>query len=138
MKIYYQSGDLIMFDDNILGIVCPDEYILYFHKSLHFDTIQNMSNNYTSIRYRRIVQPLTVQPIVDFLLRLAKDISIKQYLECEFNTQLDSNVSNALIYYIYKQSHVIQSPDNIITHTSFFNTLELKNNILMKEIYLNI
>ena len=138
MKIYYQSGDLIMFDNMMLGIVCSDEYILYFNNSLHFDTIHNISKKYTSIRYRRLVQTISVQPIVDFLLRLSNDISIKQYLECEFNTQLDSHVSNALIYYIYKQLHVIHSSIDIITQQTFFNDLSLKNNMLMKEIYLNI
>lgn len=136
MKIYYGDGDLILFNDEQLGIVYENDNILYFDKELSFGKIDDIIHG--DIYYRRLTNSVRIQPVVFFLKLVSKDISIKNFLECEFNMQLGQYVGNAVIYYIYNHLNMVDIDKKIIQTNDFFKTFQLKNNSFMKDIYLNI
>ena len=137
MKIYYQEGDLLLFDD-CMCIVCANEMCLYYKSILHFKPLFSVLHEYSSVYYRRIVHTLDIHVICQSLINLCKDIPIQSFLETQLQVSLKDNIGNALIYYVYAQANVIHSPVELIREPHFFTNLSLKNNMLMKHIYLNI
>tara|TARA_B100000900_G_C20525170_1_gene693867 strand:+ start:73 stop:483 length:411 start_codon:yes stop_codon:yes gene_type:complete len=136
MKIYYREGDLLSFDNGLVGIVCENDCILYFNDKLVFDRIDNCVHG--EVRYKRLTNTVRIQPVVFVLRNVATDISIKNFLECEFNMQLDHYIGNALIYYIFNHLNMTSTDKSIIVSEDFFTQFQLKNNLFMKDIYLNV
>lgn len=152
MKIYYQTGDIIYLENytcSYIGFIYHKKqsnsyYLIYFDNIIKQIPLPNILSQFSSYHYRRLTQPLHKQfcSTLTKILEHNKYINIYHILLQELPITPPPNPSNLFksnifIYYIYYKMDILHTKTNIHSH-DFFNHIQLKNNILLPEIHLNI